>query len=355
MIYLLVHNGSATIILKVTIESGIMNIVPSLRGFREIVLWAETDYYIVPEVYFYIGKKSIGVYGASVNAMAQPVQLPSDFWSHSLPERRMIFFEQILLNCMPQEIIGPELLCGARFNTQLRKCLNKTEQKDFDKTNLQIRNKVFTYHNNGFGNVGATGGHLIPDYEFIVKHGFKAIYDQIQQALEKLNDKERQGPKGNELRAMLIAAEIPRKLAAKYAERCRRLIGETEDPDRQTELEQMATNCDRVPWEPAETFWQAVQSTWLIHMLVMAEESYPGPGILLGESISIGGICITKMYLRTKRLPKILRRIFWDHSGFIPIPPMMHRFALEANKDHLGFRSIDYISRYWTKWRRCDE
>ena len=65
--------------------------------------------------------------------------------------------------------------------------------------------------------------------------------------------------------------------------RCRRLIGETEDPDRQTELEQMATNCDRVPWEPAETFWQAVQSTWLIHMLVMAEESYPGPGTSFGR------------------------------------------------------------------------
>ena len=75
-------------------------------------LWAETDYYIVPEVYFYIGKKSIGVYGASVNAMAQPVQLPSDFWSHSLPERRMIFFEQILLNCMPREIIRPNYFVG---------------------------------------------------------------------------------------------------------------------------------------------------------------------------------------------------------------------------------------------------
>src|SRR5271157_1508909 len=45
-------------------------------------VWAEEDYYIVPELYFYMGSKSIDVYGACVNAMAQPVQLPPDFWQH---------------------------------------------------------------------------------------------------------------------------------------------------------------------------------------------------------------------------------------------------------------------------------
>jgi pyruvate-formate lyase len=39
----------------------------------------------------------------------------------------------------------------------------------------------------------------------------------------------------------------------------------------------------RVPWEPARTFWEAVQSLWLTHMLVMSDENYPGPGVSFGR------------------------------------------------------------------------
>jgi formate C-acetyltransferase len=45
----------------------------------------------------------------------------------------------------------------------------------------------------------------------------------------------------------------------------------------------MAANLARVPWQPAESFWQAVQSLWLTHMLVMSEENYPGPGVSFGR------------------------------------------------------------------------
>ncbi len=45
----------------------------------------------------------------------------------------------------------------------------------------------------------------------------------------------------------------------------------------------MARNLDRVPWEPARTFWEAVQALWLNHMLVMSDENYPGPGLSFGR------------------------------------------------------------------------
>jgi len=38
-----------------------------------------------------------------------------------------------------------------------------------------------------------------------------------------LSEKDKNGAKGQELRAMLEASEIPRKFAKKYAEECRRL------------------------------------------------------------------------------------------------------------------------------------
>ena len=45
----------------------------------------------------------------------------------------------------------------------------------------------------------------------------------------------------------------------------------------------MSQILERVPWEPARTFWEAVQSLWLTHMLVMTDENYPGPGVSFGR------------------------------------------------------------------------
>ncbi|MHA1270910.1 MAG: pyruvate formate lyase family protein [Candidatus Helarchaeota archaeon] len=248
-------------------------------------MWYEGDYYIVPEVYPFMGIKSRGIFGTSIDLMAIPVKtLDPNFWNKSLPERRMLFFKEVLLNYIPQEIIGDaDLIAGGRFNTQLSKCLNEKEEKIFNKKILKVRNEVFKYHQSGFGNVGATGGHLIADYETIVKKGFKYIYEKIKNKFESLSPNEKNGPKGNELKAMLIAAEIPRKLAMKYAEECKNLIKKTNNPERKKELEQMVQNLEIVPWEPAKTFWQGVQSIWLTHMLIIAEESYPGPGVSFGR------------------------------------------------------------------------
>ncbi len=45
----------------------------------------------------------------------------------------------------------------------------------------------------------------------------------------------------------------------------------------------MGKNLERVPWEPARNFWEAVQSLWITHMLVMSDENYPGPGVSFGR------------------------------------------------------------------------
>ncbi|MHA1784478.1 MAG: pyruvate formate lyase family protein [Candidatus Helarchaeota archaeon] len=282
-------------------------------------IWAENDYYVAPETYQYMGNKGWGVLSRSTSNMAQVVKMADDFWEKSLPERRMLFFEEVILNYVPQEIIGPELLAGARFNIQLSKCLTEKQHKEFDKRNLKCRRAVFEYHNQGCGNVGATGGHLIADYETIVKKGFKFIYEKAQKYYERLSEKDKKGQKGEELRAIMIAAQIPKKLAAKYADECRRLISETQDEDRISELEQMAKNLEIVPWNPAQTFWQGVQSIWLTHMLVMAEESYPGPGVSFGRTDQH----LWELYKKdvidektiTKEFAKDILGSFWFHCN----------------------------------------
>ncbi len=82
---------------------------------------------------------------------------------------------------------------------------------------------------------------------------------------------------------MLTAACIPGELAAKYSDLCVNMAATETDPTRQAELKIMAENLSIVPWEPPQTFWQAVQALWLTHMLVIADENYPGPGTSFGR------------------------------------------------------------------------
>jgi pyruvate-formate lyase len=287
------------------------------------IIWYEGDYYVAPETHAYIqilGKNDKGVFASSYRSMAIPIDLSENFWDLSLPERRMVFFEKVMLNYVPQEIISEnDLIAGGRFNIQLSKCLNEQEAKEYWKQNIEIREKVFRYHKSGFGNLGATSGHIIPDYEGVVKKGFKYFHEKAKERYAKLSKEEKDGPIGQELKAMIRATEIPRKLALKYAEECRRLKNEASNPQRVEELEQMAKNLERVPWEPAETFWQGVQAIWLTHMLIMAEESYPGPGLSFGRTDQH----LFELYKKdvmdekniTKEFAKDILGSFWFHCN----------------------------------------
>ncbi|MBD3255606.1 MAG: hypothetical protein GF383_10975 [Candidatus Lokiarchaeota archaeon] len=296
--------------------------MPFTTGTDWDIIWNEGDFYIAPEVHMYIGNRGKGVFESSLRSMALPVELPDNFWELSLPERRMIFFEKVILDYVHQEIISEnDLIAGGRFNTQLSKCLNKKEAKKHWKMNLEIRNAFFKYHKSGFGNLGATAGHIIPDYESVVKKGFKHIYEKAKGKYDSLSKKEKNGPIGDEVKAMMRAAEIPRKLAKKYADECRRLKSETENPQRKEELEQMATNLERVPWEPAETFWQGLQSIWLTHMLIMSEESYPGPGVSFGRTDQHLWDLYRKDVIEnktiTKEYAKDILGSFWFHCNTV--------------------------------------
>src|SRR4030066_1412584 len=139
------------------------------------------------------------------------------------------------------------------------------------------------FHNHGYGKTGATSGHLIPDYGRIIRQGWKAIYAELEAAYAALTNTDKVGKKGGQLRAMMIAATMPRDLAAEYRRECAHLAEIEPDARRRAELAKMADNLTRVPWEPPQTFWEAVQALWLTHMLVMADENYPGPGDSFGR------------------------------------------------------------------------
>ncbi len=245
------------------------------------LLYQEMTYYIVPEVYMLIDTLGGGYHQAARN-----VDLHDDFWTWRLPERKAWFLKEVMLNHVPQEILPGDLIAGARFNVITSTCFTKKERAAYDRRVVGkkgARARMKWFHDHGYGNAGATSGHLIPGYEHALKIGWKGIYDSLKNSFAQLVPEDQNGPKGSQLRAMITAATLPRDLANQYASLCSRLAAEETDPERKAELAQMARNLTRVPWEPARTFWEAVQSLWLTHMLVMSDENYPGPGVSFGR------------------------------------------------------------------------
>ena len=127
------------------------------------VQFNEINFYIVPETYMLLQ-----TIRSSYRQAARKVNLHADFWSWSLPERRAWFVKETMVNCVPQEILPGDLLAGGRFNIQTSLCLTKQEQKAYDKLVLGkngVRATMKWFHDHGYGNAGATSGHLIPAHE----------------------------------------------------------------------------------------------------------------------------------------------------------------------------------------------
>ena len=245
------------------------------------LLYQEMTYYIVPEVYMLMD-----ALGGCFHQAARPVELHKDFWQWRLPERKAWFLKHVMVNCVPQEILPGDLLAGGRFNVITSTCFTKREHKAYDQKVVGrngARRKMKWFHDHGYGNAGATSGHLIPGYERILKIGWQGIYEEIETRYHQMSPDAQKGPGGSQLKAMMTAATMPGELAQKYALRCELMAANERDADRKGELVAMAENLKQVPWKPARNFWEAVQSLWLTHMLIMSDENYPGPGVSFGR------------------------------------------------------------------------
>jgi pyruvate-formate lyase len=241
----------------------------------------ELSFYIVPETYAFHQ-----TFVSSFKQIARTINLPPDFWRWSLPERKACFVKEVMVNHVPQEILPGDLLAGARFNVVTSTCLTKQEARGYlgkilGKKGARAAMKWF--HDHGYGNAGATSGHIIPDYERVLKRGWRGIHEDLQKRVEALSDRDQREIAGAQLRAMITASTMPKDLATAYSHVCEQLAEEGEGRERVRELAQMAEMLTRVPWEPPQNFWEAVQALWLTHMLVMSEENYPGPGTSFGR------------------------------------------------------------------------
>ena len=135
-------------------------------------------------------------------------------------------------------------------------------------------------------NTGCVSGvhlaHTGVDYEGILSKGLNGIKKDVDEELGKLDLAEIEDfNKFQFLRAVNITLEAVVSLAKRYAGLARSMAKKEADIQRKVELERIAETCDRVPANPAQSFYEALQSIWFTYVVLRIEEW--GPGISLGR------------------------------------------------------------------------
>ena len=248
-------------------------VIPYTTGAPWDSVYSPHERTIVPE--FVVGLDSVQ---DTLLAFAKKVDLPDDFWGEPIVVRHALFFEKVLEH-HPIFILDGELIIGGHFATSFSNCLNEEESKTWRKEEDVFFAGVKNMIRLGVLNCGAVQGHIIPDHPSILKGGFAEVEKRAREIFEEsFGDQQRIFAK-----AIMICCRAVQKFAERHARLAEKMAARERDDGRQQELLTLATICRQVPYQPARTFHEALQSLWFQHMLVLMAESYPGPGVSYGR------------------------------------------------------------------------
>ena len=123
------------------------------------------------------------------------------------------------------------------------------------------------------GNITSGDAHLAVSYEKIMKYGLKHFEEKTKTAMAKLDLAKMANLKKFYFhQAVLVVIDAVKIFAKRYEELARK-EAEKADDQRKTELLAIADMLIRVPYEPAMTMHEAVQSMWLVHLVLQIESN----------------------------------------------------------------------------------
>lgn len=144
--------------------------------------------------------------------------------------------------------------------------------------------EVDVYMETGFfgmeGKLNAGDAHLAVYYERLLKEGLKGYEKRTLEAKEALDLCDPASiSKYHFYDAVLIVIDAVKSFAKRYADLAREQA-KTANEERRQELLEIARICSKVPYEPAESFYEAIQAIWLIQVVLQIESN--------GHSVSFG-------------------------------------------------------------------
>lgn len=111
-------------------------------------------------------------------------------------------------------------------------------------------------------------GEITPDYQDVLfKKGFGGILREAEAHIAALDPTD---PKDLEKKdfyeSVLLTSKGIIRYANRYAEAADKMAATEKDPGRAAELRQIAANCRRVPENPPESFYEAIQFLWFVQV-----------------------------------------------------------------------------------------
>jgi pyruvate formate-lyase/glycerol dehydratase family glycyl radical enzyme len=177
-------------------------------------------------------------------------------------------------------------------------------------------------------------GHTVLD-DKIYHQGFLDFKKMITESIERFETDKDSAAAGRreELEAMEIAADAIMDYSKRHAEKLRELAAKEKSAFRRSELEIMAGICERVPTHAPETFWEALQYYWFVHLGIITElntwDSF-NPGRLDRHLFSFYERELEAGTL-TEDSARELLQAFWVKFNNQPAPPKVGVTAQESN------------------------
>lgn len=131
------------------------------------------------------------------------------------------------------------------------------------------------------GKLNAGDAHLAINHARLLREGLRGYEERARAAKEALDLTDPESvDKLAFYRAVLIVIEATRRWAQRYAVLAFELAQAETDPIRKAELTRMSEICAKVPYEPANSFREAIQTVWFSQVLLQIESN--------GHSLSYG-------------------------------------------------------------------
>ncbi len=202
------------------------------------------------------------------------------------------------------------------------------------------------------GNLTSGDAHVAVDYDTILRRGLKDYEQRTKEAMSALDlGQPHSLQKYHFYNSILIVIDAMKMFAKRYSDLARNLAKDANE-DRKTELLRMADALERVPYNPARNFFEAVQSLWLVHLVLQIESN--GHSLSYGrmdqyllpfleeDSIDDDAACLLlcNLWMKTYTINKIRS---WSHTQFSAGSPLYQNVTI-AGQTKDGQDAINRLS-----------
>lgn len=131
------------------------------------------------------------------------------------------------------------------------------------------------------GNITSGDGHIAVNYETVIKYGLVSYEKRIKEQMDQLDLTDiNQQKQLYFYQAGLIVIKAVHDFADRYAQLAEKEAADATDQQRKDELLEIARIMRKVPYQPADSFYEAIQAVWFVHLILQIESN--------GHSVSYG-------------------------------------------------------------------